>query len=254
MDYGTYDIGGNNADDDQGDVDQFNNQEAYQEPEVSNNDAKTGKGEACRNCGSGSNSKGSRYCNDCGVVMGSSGKAHAGGSGSLGEWTFDPQRYALFGWLETIAGVIMIAMGFANLAAYSNTPQINSTYRIIMGVCCGINLASHAMYIVQRAFYKEIFSFFFQIMCFGAHLCVIIVLFNHSPNPGGFFATFFFMSAMMYGIKFFFIFMQPVGFDLSEHPIIDSDAKLVILNVINCAAALTGFVIQLVISTSSYEE
>lgn len=174
------------------------------------------------------------------------------------DWTFNPMRYGLFGWIETFLGVVGLAMGYASLAVYSNPGFPLSTLRIVEAVCVGIGLAILAALTVQRWFYRELFALIYGIIAIGGAICAMIVVLNHSQRPGTFFVVYFFCWAVAMGVKMFWVCCAEMGptasFRLEEHPVLDSKIRILIPTILFCLVNIIGFAVQLSILTTTFEE
>lgn len=173
------------------------------------------------------------------------------------EWTFDPMRYGLFGWLETALGCVAWIVGFASLAAFRNPGLPLTPLRIAEGVMVCVILLILAVQLVQRWFYREIFAFIYGILAIGGMSCAALTVFNHSPSPGSFFMVIFFAWAVAMGCKCFWLACGGVNngrFNLLEHPMLDTKLKLWIVTILHLVVALVGFLLQLLILTTTFEE
>ncbi len=206
------------------------------------------------------------YCDACGFGLAGKGHghraSHGGGLSALvssnSEWSFDPNRYGLFGWLETILGCIGWIVGFASLAAFQNPGMQLTSLRIAELVMVVIFLMVLIVQAVQRWFYREIFALIYSILAIGGQCCALLVVINHTTSPGTFFVVIFFAWSVAMGVKCFWIGCADLSstgrFKLIEHPLLDSKLKLWIVTGIALLPNVIGFVVQLVILTRTFEE
>ena len=164
----------------------------------------------------------------------------------------------MFGWLETILGVIALAMGFASLHAYSNPGERLSSLRVAEAVVAGLMLAILVAQAAHRFFYKELFAFIYGIVAMGGAICALIVLLQHSLQPGTFFVVYFFAWAMAMAVKMFWLCCADFGptarFQLDQHVLLDSKLKIWVVTIIFCLLSIIGFGIQITILTKTFEE
>jgi hypothetical protein len=195
------------------------------------------------------------FCDACG--FGLSGKGQ--GSTSLpSEWTFEPGRYGLFGWLESFLGAVAIIMGYVTLAAFENPGRPLTPLRTAEMVMIIITLLILLFQVVQRWFYREIFAFIYGILAVGGSCCALLVIFNHGASPGSFYIVVFFCWTVAMGCKCFWLACVDLSstgrFELLEHPLLDSKMKLWVLTGVMLAVNLGGFIVQLIILTTTFEE
>jgi len=218
----------------------------------------------CPNCGSKKARSGAVYCDSCGFgIAGRNysqpaavGSSFLGGSGT--EWRFDPNRYGLFGWIETVLGVIGLAVGYATLAVFANPGIPLTSYRIAEIVFVILFLLVLIFQAVQRFFYHEILAFVYGCLAVGGQVCATIVVFNHGPSPGTYYVVIFFAWMMAMSVKLFWLACVPMDetgrFRVHEHPILDSKLKLIIITIFCLVVNLAGFIVQLIILTETFEE
>ncbi len=209
----------------------------------------------CPNCGTAYRPN-ARYCDSCGHSL--KGQTKAAALFSTSDWAFDPSRYGLFGWIETILGVIGLAMGFGSLYAFQSPGMDLTPLRIAEAVMIGLSLAVFVLLLAQRFFYKELFAFVYAALAMGGGVCALIVVLLHSARPGSFFIVYFFawFSAMV--VKLFWLCCADFGpmarFRLEQHVLLDSRMKIALVTCFMAFVNLIGFIIQLYILTSTFDE
>ena len=195
------------------------------------------------------------FCDGCGYSLHGSKST---GLINTSEWSFDPMRYGILGWIETLLGVFGIAMGFALLSEYENPGVSLSSLRIGQAVMTGFTMGVYAFLMVQRFFYKELFAFLYAVLCLGGAICALIVVVHHKTRPGSFFLVFHFAICMSMGVKMFALCCIDMGqmskFNLEDHPWLDKKWKLWIIAVFMCLISLTAWGLQLTIILFGYEE
>jgi hypothetical protein len=209
----------------------------------------------CANCGENYRAN-ARFCDACGYSL--KGMSKAAALFDTSDWAFNPGRYGLFGWLETVLGVIALAMGFGSLFAYQNPGVPMSTYRVAEAVMVGLMLGIFILQAVQRFFYKELFAFAYGILTMGGSLCAMIVVVSHSTRPGTFFVVYFFAYALAMAIKMFWLccadFSAVSPFKIDDHVFLDSKLKIWVLTALTLVLSVIGFIVQLLILTVTFEE
>ena len=196
------------------------------------------------------------FCDACGYSLKGLSKAAALFDSS--EWAFNPGRYGLFGWLETVLGVIALAMGFGSLYAYQSPGIALSSYRVAEAVMVGLMLGIFIVQAAQRFFYKELFAFAYGALTMSASVCAMIVVVSHTNQPGTFFVVYFFAYALAMAIKMFWLCCADFGaaspFKIHEHTLLDSKLKIWIPTALTLLCSIIGFVVQLLILTVTFEE
>ena len=209
----------------------------------------------CPNCGTVNRPK-AKFCDACAFSLRGQNKAAA--LFDTSDWEFNPGRYGLFGWLETILGVISLAMGFASLNAYQNPGVPMTSHRTAQAVMIGLMLVVFVLLTVQRFFYKELFAFIYAALSMGGAICAMIVVMLHSRRPGTFFVVYFFAYALAMAVKMFWLCCDDLGptssFKLETHLILDSKLKILLVTIALCLFTSIGFIVQLLILTTTFEE
>ena len=209
----------------------------------------------CPSCGAAPRPR-AAFCDACGLAL--RGKSKAAALFSSAEWAFQPGRYTLFGWIETALGVVGMAMGFFALIEFQNPGVRLSSLRVAEAVMVGLGLAAFVFLVAQRFFYRELFAFVYALLAMGGAICALMVVISHTTKPGSFLIVYFFawMAAMF--VKMFWICCADLGptshFKLDEHPLLDTKLKILVLTIFLAFINFVGFVVQLVILTTTYEE
>lgn len=177
---------------------------------------------------------------------------------SLADWTVDPMRYGMFGWLESILGGLGIVMGFVLLVSFQNPGLGITSLRTAEIVVTILYLLILLFQAVQRWFYKELFAFLYGIIAVVSQVMAVLVAFLHNSTPGSYFLVFFFAWTLAMGVKCFWLCCIDMEghsrFRLAEHPWLDSKVKIWIPTVVAVLLNFIGFVVQLLILTTTFEE
>ena len=226
--------------------------ESRYEPLVGN-DSEQDSG--CPNCGT-AHRPNARFCDGCGFSL--KGQSKAAALFSTADWAFNPGRYGLFGWLETVLGVIGLAMGFGSLFAYESPGLALTPLRVAEAVMVCLGLIVFVLLVAQRFFYKELFAFVYAVLAMGGAISATIVVFQHSARPGSFFVVYFFAWFAAMVVKLLWLGCADFGptahFRLEEHLLLDSKLKVALLASFVALVNLIGFIIQLLILTTTFEE
>jgi hypothetical protein len=157
-----------------------------------------------------------------------------------------------------VLAIIGAGFGFGSLYAFQSPGVGLTSLRIAEAVMVGLGLAVFVPLLVQRFFYKELFAFIFAIWAMGGGICAMIVVVSHNTQPGSFFMVYFFAWFAAMVVKLFWLccaeFGPTASFKLEEHPLLDTKLKLFVITGFLALINLLGFVIQLYILTSTYEE
>lgn len=212
-------------------------------------------GSGCAACGA-PHRPSARFCDACGKDLRAGAPRAA--LFDTNDWVFNPGRYGLFGWVETVLGVIALAMGFGSLFSFQDPGVMLTPLRIAEAVMVGFGLLILLLLLIQRFFYKELFAFIYGALALGGALCAMIVVISHDRSPGSFFIVYFFAWMAANIVKLFWLCCADFGptapFKLEEHPLLDSKIKLFIVTGFMVLINMIGFIVQLYILTSTFEE
>ncbi len=160
--------------------------------------------------------------------------------------------------METVVGVIGLAVGFGSLFAFQNPGEALTELRIAEAVMVALGLVVFLVLLVQRFFYKEMFAFVYAALALGGAICAMIVVLSHNRQPGSFFMVYFFAWMVAHIVKLFWLCCADFGptsqFQLEQHPLLDTKMKLFIVSGFMVLINMIGFIVQLYILTSTYEE
>lgn len=219
------------------------------------NESETAGESGCPSCGTPFRVR-AKFCDTCGLAL--AGQSSKSSIFDTSAWTLNPGRYGLFGWFETALGLIATILGIASLYAFQNPGVPLTALRIAEAVFIGFDLAIFTVVAVQRYFYKELFAFVFAIAAVAGAICAMIVVVSHSLTPGSFLIVFLFGWLMASGVKLLWLCLGDFGpaaaFRVEEHPLFNTRAKLFLLAGVTCLVNFVGFVLQLYILTSTFEE
>ncbi len=209
----------------------------------------------CPSCGT-AHRPNARFCDACGLSL--KGQTKAAALFSTADWAFNPGRYGLFGWLETVLGVIGLSMGFGSLYAFQSPGIAMSPLRTAEAVMVCLTLLVFVLLVAQRFFYKELFAFVYAVLAMGGAIGATIVVFQHDSRPGSFFVVYFFAWFAAMVIKLLWLCCADFGptahFRLEEHLLLDSKLKVAVVACFLALVCLIGFIVQLLILTTTFEE
>jgi hypothetical protein len=157
-----------------------------------------------------------------------------------------------------VLGVIGIIAGFATLHAFQSPGERMTSHRTAEAVMVGLGLAVFVFLSAQRFFYKELFSFIYNLLAMGGAICAMIVVVSHNRQPGTFFVVYFFAWSLAMCVKFFWYCCADFGptssFKMETHVLLDSKLKILLLTCFILLINVIGFIVQLLILTTTFEE
>lgn len=170
-------------------------------------------------------------------------------------WKWAPLRFGPFGVFETCVKGVAGAVAVASVPVALNSPVVAlpdalPLWSVQLG-CCAVLLLAHLVLLVQRFFYKELFSFLF-----GAFLCVANALLVFTlarlrgvPGPFVFGWSALVLLGELGGRVCYFIVVPP-RVVWSDHTCLESKPRRLVFSGVISLLALACLVCQLVVWTT----